>query len=143
MSWHLFKGGVRTELIDKFQSNRVFEEALVKMEEKRDSQIDKAYRQLEEYKETSLQKKEDDGLRIRRQSISNLMKNADKGDAQRPNWEFKADEEYWTKDIRLIMQSAAEDDSFVKMITKKVRELVPYSQAFINEKRRPTFKKEY
>ncbi len=88
MSWHLFKGGVRTELIDKFQSNRVFEEALVKMEEKRDSQIDKAYRQLEEYKETSLQKKEDDGLRIRRQSISNLMKNADKGDAQRPNWEF-------------------------------------------------------
>jgi len=43
----------------------------------------------------------------------------------------------------LIMHSSNEEDSFVKIVTKKVRELVPYNIAFTNEKRRPNFKKEY
>ena len=41
------------------------------------------------------------------------------------------------------MQAANDDDSFIKIVMKKVRELVPYNIAFTNEKRRPNFRKEY
>lgn len=57
--------------------------------------------------------------------------------------EFQPNQDQWTKDIRLIMQNATEDDSFVRLVTKKVRELVPYNFAFTSEKMRPNFKKEY
>jgi hypothetical protein len=71
------------------------------------------------------------------------MKDAEKGDSIRSENEFQPNEDQWTKEVRLIMQAANEDDSFVKIVMNKVRELVPYSIAFTNEKRRPNFRKEY
>jgi hypothetical protein len=41
------------------------------------------------------------------------------------------------------LQNSSDEDSFVKLVTKKVRELVPYNFAFKSEKLRPNFKKEY
>jgi hypothetical protein len=42
-----------------------------------------------------------------------------------------------------LQQDRDSEDSFLTKVTKKVRELVPYSITFLNEKRRPNFKKEY
>lgn len=35
------------------------------------------------------------------------------------------------------------EDDFIKTVSKKIRELVPYSIPYQNERRRPNFKKEY
>ena len=72
MSWHLFKGGVRTELIDKLQLNRVFDEALKRIEIEKCTILDTNYHALEVYQEPE-EAQEDSGLRKRKQSISNII----------------------------------------------------------------------
>ena len=76
MTWHLFKGGVRTELIDKLQLNRVFDEAIKRIEIEKGTILDATYHALEAYQDRQ-EAQEDSGLRKRRQSISNIIKGAE------------------------------------------------------------------
>ena len=53
--------------------------------------------------------------------------------------EFIPQKQYWTEEVARIL----EDKPLLEKLLKKVRELVPYSLVFNNEKRKPSFKKQY
>ena len=51
--------------------------------------------------------------------------------------EFTPQKQYWPEEVTRIL----EDKALLEKLLKRVRELVPYSVVFNNEKRKPSFKK--
>jgi hypothetical protein len=67
MNWHLFKGGVRTEILEKLHNPRVLEETFMKLENERDNVISEAIKAYEMIKEVP---KPDDEETLRKKRVS-------------------------------------------------------------------------
>lgn len=133
MNWHLFKGGIRTSIIDQLHNPLVLDQQYKAIEEEKDYKYFQKLKSLEVYK-----KPEDTNEQShkRRQSRGEILVEGDKVEIED---EFKPNEEYWTTEVKNL----AKDREFLEMVNKKVRELVPYAITYTNEKRRPNFKKEF
>jgi hypothetical protein len=80
--WHLFKGGVRTSTIDSLQYSKVLEDTLREGGTAFDLKLKQLTKKLEEYTEPKPVTKEDGGLRKRKDSLSHIMREAEKVESQ-------------------------------------------------------------
>ena len=66
----------------------------------------------------------EEGLRKRRTSISNLMKDVEK--IETASLEFQPNEASYTNEIRTILSTMHEEDSFISKVLEKIRKIVTY-----------------
>eukprot|EP00347_Sterkiella_histriomuscorum_P020695 403336831 len=134
MDWHLFKGGIRSSVIDQLQNPQVLDSIYTASS----SEIEKKYleqiRKLEQYHKPQIQ----DQSKLKRQDSQiqqSIIKEGEKINVK----EFESNPEFWTAEVKQVLK----DEEFLNNVLKKVRELVPYTMVFSNEKRRPNFKKSF
>ena len=66
----------------------------------------------------------EEGLRKRRTSISNLMKDVEK--IETASLEVQPNEASYTNEIRTILSTMHEEDSFISKVLEKIRKIVTY-----------------
>ncbi|CDW79829.1 hect domain and rcc1-like domain-containing protein [Stylonychia lemnae] len=132
MNWHLFKGGLRTAIIDQLQNPQVLSDLLNDSIQTREKEIDLQIKQDEIFKE----EKPKESVQDKASTIeAAILKEGDKVEIE----EFKPIEEYWSNELYDLLK----DQQTLDLLNKKIRELVPYAITYQNERKRPNFKKQY